>query len=189
MQLHRPSLHHLKQHSAANVTLRAAPAASRYPNHIRHFLSFRPEMEQRQAGRGMVMKRCTLSACLVALTLTCAPTWAASPTATFNLVCAGSETRSHATVNENVSFKRIYRIDLAHNRWCTDRCASTNEIVRTTAITLTLEDGANFGGETTTLFKRETGRLVSVSKIGDHVIVDFADCRKAPFGGMPAIKF
>jgi hypothetical protein len=113
----------------------------------------------------------------------------------FDLLCVG--TRDTGGGPQPYSIR--YRVDLDAMRWCADDCASPQDIQNASPDRITFYDepAANPDGSQRWRFiDRTTGALSQMeyapSRLGPQFTVFeniTADCKAAPFSGMPAARF
>lgn len=127
------------------------------------------------------------------------PAFALQAVTAFNLVCTGTQTTGLADPSAPIGIRGarerpitdIYRVDLEHMRWCAGACSQTNDISSVTGKEIVLESTQNEAGGINTLISinRESGRYLFSNNMGRMIDGRFGTCERAPFGGMPSLRF
>lgn len=113
----------------------------------------------------------------------------------FDLICSGND---HIEILKNGVIDRVdeyhdrYRIDFESRRWCRGECVEAHAIIGATTTVITLAAGPVKDGTAEITINRTSGHLDSkVHQFGDGMRTDTydADCKPAPFSGMPNPMF
>ena len=114
----------------------------------------------------------------------------------FNLMCSGTMYMRDPTdpysgpTLQDVS--ETYRVDLAKQRWCVDKCTTTLPIARIGPTRITLQDlvtPAEGIQSYEVEVNRETGTMLSSLKLAGMEVRTVQHCEPQPFTGFPPLKF
>ncbi|MEO0589071.1 MAG: hypothetical protein AAFZ11_00775 [Pseudomonadota bacterium] len=115
------------------------------------------------------------------------------------LRCAGEQTSESAAGSEVRPYEKIYRIDLADNRWCEDACRAMHDIAEVHPVQITLEEKQTDSPSEQTLTRnfinRETGRhsILSTARYFGPVSLTVmlkweGHCEPEPFDEFPEVQ-
>ena len=114
----------------------------------------------------------------------------------FNLLCSGtmyvrdpSDPYNGPTLQD---VSETYRLDLAKQRWCVDKCTTTLPIIRIEPTRITLQEITTPSGAIQSYdvqVNRETGTMFSTLKLAGMEMRTVEQCEPQPFTGFPPLKF
>lgn len=121
---------------------------------------------------------------------------AAALAAAFDLVCNGNMIVVGPKPTDRsapVFFSRTYRVNLDALRWCSGKCEKSEvlDAVYPTLIVFNNPTDADRakGVYVETYVNRESGAFVDKLVVDDTSFVSNATCERAPFSGLPTVKF
>jgi hypothetical protein len=110
--------------------------------------------------------------------------------AAFDLWCEGTETKTSKAGFQEISYKRLYRINLESRRYCDGECATTQVLAKVDPYRITFYDSygpTGYGSEK--FINRENGELVEMALRADGTRGVLAKCERRSFSGFPQQQF
>lgn len=111
----------------------------------------------------------------------------------FDLECVGESWDSPkllAPIENKRPFSITYRVSLSQSRWCSGECVETTPIEEVTAGRIVFDLSDKDGPfETFTLVRRDSGRYMHRTRLGEFTSISQGECQRRPFSGFPATRF
>jgi hypothetical protein len=125
------------------------------------------------------------------ISLSLAITMLATAATSFNLVCTGTVSTGEGFKSDKskTPFSITYRVDLNRDRWCSDRCTSSEPLYGVTNEEIIFRFQKDEDLTIATRVNRESGVYSDLAKLGPGWIHSFGKCQPAPFTGLPGRRF